>query len=127
MPLTFAYEGAQEMLWEHMTYFHNSTNLQDCQNFLILHVHIGEIIPCHSNIIPYHSYHNIAITIPYTEITIPYLEHRNPCCPCPYTCTSPAEIAPRCGRTIVRQKETETGHLHKKMGEERESRVGTIK
>ena len=51
MPLTFTYEGAaQEMLWEHMsdvstTSFHNSTNLQDCQDFLILHIHIGEIIP----------------------------------------------------------------------------------
>ena len=39
MPLMFTYEGAtQEMLWEHMsnvstTSFHNSTNLQDCQNF----------------------------------------------------------------------------------------------
>ena len=32
-----------------------------------------------------------------------------------------------CGRTIVRQRETETGRLHKKKGEERERRVGTIK
>ena len=58
MPLTFTYEGAtQEMLWEHMsnvstTSFHNSTNLQDFQNFLILNVYIGEIIPevesCHT-------------------------------------------------------------------------------
>ena len=46
MPLTFTYEGAtQEMLWEHMsdvstTSFHNSTNLQDFQDFLILHIHI---------------------------------------------------------------------------------------
>ena len=61
MPLTFTYEGAtQEMLWEHMsdvstTSFHNSTNLQDCQNLLILHVHIGEIIP------EVESYHTIVI------------------------------------------------------------------
>ena len=93
MPLTFTYEGAtQEIPWEHMndvstTSFHNSTNLQDCQDFLILHIHIGEInhtrggnIPYHSNIIPhhgmaischtihtipYHSYHTIANTTPY--------------------------------------------------------------
>ena len=50
MPLTFTYEGeTQEMLWEHMsnvstTPFHNSTNLQDYQDFLILHIDIGEII-----------------------------------------------------------------------------------
>ena len=61
MPLTLTYEGAtQQMLWEHMsnvstTSFDNSTNLQDCQDFLILHVHIGEIIP------EVESYHTIAI------------------------------------------------------------------
>ena len=38
--------------------FHNSTNLQDCQNFLVLQIHRGEIIPYHRNgiISTYHSH-----------------------------------------------------------------------
>ena len=55
------------------TFFHNSTNLQDCQNFLILQSHRGEIIPYHKNgIIPEaESYHTIH-TIPYQYNTIPW-------------------------------------------------------
>ena len=82
MPVTFTYEGeTQEMLLEHMSNvltasFHNSTNLQDCQNFLILEIHRGEIIPYHKNgIIPeVESYHTIH-TIPYQYNTIPWYGH----------------------------------------------------
>ena len=58
------------------TFFHNSTNLQDCQNFLILQSHRGEIIPYHKNgIIPeVESYHTIH-TIPYQYNTIPWYGH----------------------------------------------------
>ena len=41
------------------TSFHNSTNLQDCQNILILQIHKGEIIPYHGIIPEAESYHTM--------------------------------------------------------------------
>ena len=92
--------GTYEQCVSHL--FHNSTNLQDCQNLLILHVHIGEIIPevesyhtiYHTMLwpyhtipfipLPYHTIHTIPFTIPwyayhsYHYHTIPWYGHIMP-------------------------------------------------